>query len=44
MARSLLQPLLLEAEVRGGALRDCPELLEQALTLAQALLAPWQSR
>ncbi len=44
MARSLLQPLLLEAEARGESLRDCPELLAQALTLAQALLAPWQSR
>ena len=44
MARSLLQPLLLEAEARGGPLRECPELLEQALTLAQTLLAPWQRR
>ena len=44
MARSLLQPLLLEAEAHGGSLRDCPELFEQALNLAQALLAPWQRR
>jgi len=44
MARSLLQPLLLEAEARGGPLRECPELLEQALNLAQTLLAPWQRR
>lgn len=44
MARSLLQPVLLEAEARGGSLRDCPELLEQALNLAEALLAPWQRR
>ena len=44
MARSLLQPLLLEAEARGGSLRDCQELLEQALNLAQGLLAPWQRR
>jgi Fe-S-cluster-containing hydrogenase component 2 len=44
MARSLLQPLLLQAEARGGSLRECPQLLEQALNLAQALLAPWQSR
>jgi hypothetical protein len=44
MARSLLQPLLLEAEAAGSPLRECPELLAQALTLAQALLAPWQRR
>ena len=44
MARSLLQPLLLEAEARGGPLRECPELLRQALQLAEALLAPWQRR
>ena len=44
MARSLLQPLLLQAEARGGPLRDCPELLEQALSLTRTLLAPWQSR
>ena len=43
-ARSLLQPLLLQAEARGGSLRDCPELLEQALSLTRTLLAPWQSR
>jgi Fe-S-cluster-containing hydrogenase component 2 len=43
-ARSLLQPLLLQAEARGGSLRKCPQLLEQGLNLAQALLAPWQSR
>ena len=44
MARNLLQPLLLQAEARGGPLRDCPELLEQALSLTRTLLAPWQSR
>jgi Fe-S-cluster-containing hydrogenase component 2 len=44
MARSLLQPLLLQAETRGAPLRACPELLAEALNRAQALLAPWQSR
>ena len=44
MARSLLQPLLLQADARGQALRHCPDLLEQALGSAEALLAPWQTR
>ncbi len=44
MARSLLQPLLLQAESRSRPLRDCPDLLAQALELAHGLLAPWRSR
>ena len=44
MARNLLQPLLQSAEARQRALRDCPDLLDQALTSVQALLAPWQTR
>jgi Fe-S-cluster-containing hydrogenase component 2 len=44
MARSLLQPLLLEAEAQGLPLREQPNLLVQALSLAKALIAPWQSR
>ena len=44
MARSLLQPLLLDAEGRGLPLRDCPDLLAQALELARGLLAPWLTR
>ena len=44
MARSLLQPLVLQAESRGLSLRDNPDLLQQALSSAQALLTPWQTR
>ena len=44
MARSLLQPLLQCAESRGLPLRRCPDLLEQALERADALLAPWRTR
>ena len=44
MARSLLQPLLVEAEGHDLPLRDQPHLLAQALSLAKALIAPWQSR
>lgn len=44
MARSLLQPLLVQAESRGQPLRDCPDLLAQALELAEGLLAPWRTR
>ena len=44
MARSLLQPLLVEAEAQGQSLRDSPALQDQALALATDLLAPWLSR
>ncbi|MBM5806999.1 MAG: Fe-S cluster containing protein [Cyanobacteria bacterium M_surface_10_m2_179] len=44
MARSLLQPLLLEAEATGCSLRQHQPLLDQALTLARGLLAPWLAR
>ena len=41
MARSLLQPLLQEADQRGQPLRQIPELKEQGLQLAKGLIAPW---
>jgi aryl carrier-like protein len=44
MARNLLQPLLQSAETRNRALRDCPDLLDQALNSVEALLAPWRTR
>lgn len=44
MARSLLQPLLLQAEAQGSALREQPALQAQALALAQNLIAPWLAR
>jgi Fe-S-cluster-containing hydrogenase component 2 len=43
-ARSLLQPLLLEAQARQRRLLDCPELLPQALHLAHDLVDPWLAR
>ena len=44
MARRLLQPLLLQAEALGSSLREQPELCQQALALAEGLLAPWHRR
>ena len=44
VARSLLQPLLLQAEQRGRPLRELPELRERALKLARGLVAPWLQR
>ena len=44
VARSLLQPLLQEAERRGRPLRELPELREQALKLARGLVEPWLER
>ena len=44
MARSLLQPLLLEAEARGVPLREQPDLRCQALALARGLVEPWRQR
>ena len=44
VARSLLQPLLREAERAGRPLRDLPELRTQALTAARALVTPWLQR
>ena len=41
VARSLLQPLLQEAERQGRPLRELPELREQALELARGLVEPW---
>jgi Fe-S-cluster-containing hydrogenase component 2 len=43
-ARSLLQPLLLEAEARGTPLRDQADLRRQALDLARGLVDPWRQR
>ena len=42
VARSLLQPLLQEAERRGAPLRELPELQQRALALARGLVEPWQ--
>ena len=44
VARRLLQPLLLEAQGRGVALRHDPELCSRALHLARSLLRPWLER
>ncbi|MFZ9850723.1 MAG: LdpA C-terminal domain-containing domain [Vulcanococcus sp.] len=44
MARTLLQPLLLEAEQRGRPLRELPELRLRALALARGLVEPWLRR
>jgi Fe-S-cluster-containing hydrogenase component 2 len=44
MARTLLQPLLLEAEQRGRPLRELPELRERALGMARGLVEPWLRR
>ena len=44
VARSLLQPLLQEAERQGRPLRQVPELLARALTLARELVEPWRGR
>jgi hypothetical protein len=43
-ARSLLQPLLIEAEARGAPLRDQADLRRQALDLARGLVDPWRQR
>jgi hypothetical protein len=44
VARSLLQPLLQQAEQLGQPLRELPELRQQALDLARTLVAPWLQR
>lgn len=44
VARSLLQPLLLQAQERGHGLLADPELWPQALDLARGLMGPWLSR
>lgn len=44
VARSLLQPLLREAELAGRPLRELPGLRGQALTQARALVRPWLQR
>ncbi|MEY2645596.1 MAG: hypothetical protein RLZZ611_2245 [Cyanobacteriota bacterium] len=44
VARSLLQPLLREAELAGRPLRELPGLCDQALMQAQALVTPWLQR
>ena len=44
MARSLLQPLLQEAEGRGAPLREQEDLCRRALPLVQGLIDPWLGR
>lgn len=44
VARSLLQPLLVQAQAGGGRLLDEPELRERALGIARALVDPWLHR
>ena len=44
MARSLLQPLLLQAEAHGRPLREQPNLAAAALELARGLVTPWLQR
>jgi hypothetical protein len=44
MARSLLQPLLRQAEASGRPLRDQPALAAAALELSRGLVGPWQGR
>ena len=44
VARSLLQPLLQEAERQGRPLRELPELRQRALELARGLVEPWLQR
>ncbi|MFM2079824.1 MAG: hypothetical protein RLZZ124_150 [Cyanobacteriota bacterium] len=44
VARSLLQPLLQEAERHGSPLREQPALRRRALELAQGLVQPWLGR
>lgn len=43
VARSLLQPLLLEAQARGRRLLDEPRLWPRALAEARGLVRPWLS-
>jgi len=44
VARSLLQPLLLEAQARGRRLLDEPGLWPSALAEARSLVQPWLNR
>jgi Fe-S-cluster-containing hydrogenase component 2 len=44
MARSLVQPLLLQAEAAGRTLRECPDLRQQAQEQISALITPWLTR
>ena len=44
VARARLQPLLLQAQGRGGRLLDQPDLLPLASAIAGALVAPWLIR
>lgn len=44
VARARLQPLLLQAQGRGGRLLDQADLLPLAISLAQELVAPWLRR
>jgi len=44
VARARLQPLLLQAQLRGGRLLDQADLLPEALALATGLVKPWLVR
>ena len=44
VARARLQPLLVQAQQRGGRLLDQADLLPQACALASNLVAPWLGR
>ncbi|MFM7268515.1 MAG: LdpA C-terminal domain-containing domain [Cyanobium sp.] len=44
VARVRLQVLLGQAQDRGGRLLDQPDLLEQAMVIASALVTPWLQR
>ena len=44
VARARLQPLLLQAQLRGGRLLDQADLLPEALAMATGLVEPWLVR
>jgi hypothetical protein len=44
VARARLQPLLLQAQQRGGRLLDQADLLPEASSLAGGLVEPWLHR
>ncbi len=44
VARARLQPLLLQAQGRGGRLLDQPDLLPLASAIARELVGPWLAR
>jgi hypothetical protein len=44
VARARLQPLLLQAQQRGGRLLDQADLLPEAAAIAAGLVQPWLRR